>query len=128
MISGAIYSILSGNAAVAAIVGTKIYPEIAPQGDAMPFIVYQIQSALPETTKDSTSKLDTYQINIICFGNDYDVLFTLEAAVRTAIDRYKGTVSSTNIDQANFKGMNSGYDETANVFINESEYSIRVKL
>jgi len=39
-----IYGTLTGDAALAAIVGTRVYEDVAPQGAAMPYIVFQMQS------------------------------------------------------------------------------------
>ena len=54
----AVYGILSANSGVTDIVGTNIFPEIAEQETAVPFIVYQLQSVDPDDTHDGPSKLD----------------------------------------------------------------------
>jgi hypothetical protein len=128
MIFNAIYSILKGVTEITDVVGLQIYPEIAPQGAQMPFIVNSITSIIPETTKDGVSKLDLIEFKIIAFGNDVDELLTLERSTRNALDRFSGIVGGSNIDSINFSGFESGYDNTANVFISETDYKIREKL
>jgi hypothetical protein len=39
-----LYTVLSGDTALAAVVGTRIYAYIAPEGAAMPYVVYQNQA------------------------------------------------------------------------------------
>ena len=128
MIGAAIYSILVNTTAITDIVGQAIYPEIAPQGKEMPFVIYQIDEVIPETTKDGPSCLDTYSINLIVFGKEYDELSLLSQEIRTALDRYRGIVEGVDIDQGNFKGFESGYDTKANVFVQESEYDMRINI
>ena len=60
----AVYGILSTNAEVTAIVGTKIFPEVAEQETALPLIVYQLQSVAPEDTHDGPSKLDEVRFEV----------------------------------------------------------------
>lgn len=128
MILDAIYSLLTESTDVTDIVGNNIYPEVAPQGVEMPFIITAISSVTPEATKTAASKLDTYSVKLIMFGNDIDSLMTLNNKVRVKLDRYRGVEASSDIDYINFKGTESGYDNTANVFIVESDYNIREKL
>ena len=51
IVGKAIYNILSNTTAITDIVGTKIYPEIAPQNETQPYIVYSIVSNNPVETK-----------------------------------------------------------------------------
>ncbi len=125
MITTAIYTMLMSSTDITDIIGDNLFPQIAPQSASMPFVVYEIDSVTPNTTKDGPSILDEYSINFICFGNDYDVLFTLNTAIRSKLDRYKGTVDTTCFDQVNFKGSNTGYDNKANVNIIESNFNFR---
>lgn len=45
MIGAIIYAALAGNATVAALVGTRIYPEEAPADADLPMIVYTVRTA-----------------------------------------------------------------------------------
>lgn len=127
-IGNVIYNILSNNSAVAALVGTKIYPSETPQAIAMPVILYSIENIEPKTSKDGVSKLDIYSVDISCFSNKYDNMIDIYQAIRTALDRYKGTNSSIKIDQINFKSFNRDFIESAQVHQGSSTYEIRVKI
>ena len=50
----AIYAILSNRASITDIVSTRIYPESAPEGAAMPYIVYSVVGNSPVETKEET--------------------------------------------------------------------------
>lgn len=127
-IGNVIYNILSNNAALAALVGTKIYPSETPQAIAMPVVLYSIENIEPLTSKDGVSKLDVYSIDISCFSNKYDEMIDIYQAIRTALDRYKGTNSTIKIDQINFKNFNRDFIESAQVHQGSSTYEIRVKI
>jgi hypothetical protein len=127
MIPLVIFKILTTNTDITDIIEHRVYPEQAPQNVRMPFIVYQIDNVIPEPNKDEVSNLDTYSITLVLFGNDYDQLFTLGAHCRTSLDRFKGVIAHTDIDSINYKTTKGGYDNQANVYVLESDYTIREK-
>ena len=55
MISHAIYNILTNNAGLAALLGSKVYPVKTPQTIGEPFLIYMVD-ARPENTKDLNKK------------------------------------------------------------------------
>ena len=69
----AIYNILSNTTAVTDIVTTKIYPEIAPQNETQPYIVYSVVSNSPSDTKDDNGNIDEAQIEVYCFNTKYSL-------------------------------------------------------
>jgi len=88
----AIYSILTNDSDVSAIIGTKVYPQIAAQGAAFPFVVYVLQDNSPSDTKSGVSTLDEVRYDIVAAAETYSELTDLTEKVRTALDRYTGTV------------------------------------
>ena len=63
----AIYNILSNTTAVTDIVSTKIYPEIAPQNESQPYIVYSVVSNSPSNTKDDNGEIDEAAIEAVSY-------------------------------------------------------------
>ena len=124
MIGKAIYSILTADANITGIVSNRVYPERAPMDVTMPFIVYTISGLDPQTTKDAHF-LDVYSFVIYAASNDYDQLDTLTGYLRTALKRYRGTIGGIKIDQINFKNLDSGFDNEANVNVIELTYELR---
>jgi len=127
-IGKALYYILSTNTAVKGLVSAKIYPAETPQAVEMPVILYSISSINPTTSKDGVSDLDIYTVDISAFSNKYDEAVDIYQAIRDVLDRYRGTASTIEIDQINFKGLTIDRIESAQVYQSSSTYEIRVKV
>ena len=54
----AIYTILTGDQSLVALVSSRIYPEAAPENVVSPFVVYSVQSVDPIRVKNSTSTIE----------------------------------------------------------------------
>ena len=91
LVGKAIYSILSDNAAVDALISDRIYPNVAKQTSAFPFVVYQVTGDDPTDTKDGVSPLDENAILVMCFSQTYTQASDLADKVRIALDRVDGT-------------------------------------
>jgi len=126
MIGQAIYTLLTGASAVSALVGTRVYPDMATQDAVYPFIVYSEEGADPSDTKDGVSTLDVVGLQIVVFSNSYATAQTLAEAARVALDRAGGIIGGVDIDSIRFTGQNSNpmnFDK--HVFIIEQSYSVR---
>lgn len=124
----AIYSILTGDSAVSAIVGNRVYPQIAAQGAAFPFVVYVLQDTSPSDTKSGVSTLDEVRYDIVVASESYAEASDLTNKIRTALDRYTGTVSGVVIDSIQFIDLDVDNDPATETYVTSSEYIIRVKL
>ena len=82
-----IFQLLQQNAAVTDLVGTRIFPALAAQGAAMPFITYDILQITPSDEKDGPSALDEVRVEVACYGATYSAAADLGAKVRVALDR-----------------------------------------
>lgn len=126
MTGKAIYGILAANAAVTALVSTRIYPDIATQDAVFPFLVYMIESTGPSDTKDGASKLDVVDFSLTAYAKTYTQAQDIAAAARTALDRYKGTVNGVNVQSVHFKDQQSSQMEVdEKVFIVNQVYGLR---
>ena len=124
----AIYGILSANAGVTALVSTRIYPDMATQNTAFPFVVYSVQGLTPSDTKDGASKLDMVDVSIMSFAKTYAEAQDIAAACRTALDRYSGTVSGIAIDSIKLQDQQAGQMElNEHVFSVMQGYMVRQK-
>ena len=90
MISSAIYSILSTDSSVTAIVSTRIYPDILPMGADQPAIIYNVGNNGFLSSKSGREQTN-YILNIIIGHELYDSLNTLASAISLALYGKKGT-------------------------------------
>lgn len=123
----AIYSILTGDSAVSALVGSRVYPQIAAQGAAFPFVVYLANDLTPSDTKSGVSTLDEVRYEVLAIAETYAEAADLNEKIRTALDRYTGTVSGVVIDSIQFTELEVDFDDNSETYIVNSEYVIRVK-
>ena len=80
-VSELIYSILSNNVALAAVVGNKIYPLVADQKDEEPFIVYYVS----EESNYSKQGQSQYRIIIAAYHTNYNAAVQLSGLIKDAI-------------------------------------------
>jgi len=123
MLSRSIYTILTTNTAVAALLGTKIYPLTTPETVKEPFAIYQL-SLIPTDTKDGKSKLDIYDLEIVHFSKKYETSQSILIAIRAALDRY----SASTIDKIWFEDAQDFYDSNSELFGISHSYKIRLKI
>ena len=101
----AVYGILSANSGVTDLVGTRIFPEIAEQEAATPFIIFQLQSVAPEDTHDGPSKLDEVRFEFLCYADTYEKAAEVAVKVRAALDRVSGTYNGVNVESVQFNDV-----------------------
>ena len=123
----AVYGILSGTSAVTDIVSTNIFPEIAEQETATPFIVYQLQGVAPEDTHDGPSKLDEVRMEIICFSDSYNGAADLADKVRGALDRVSGTYNGVNVESVQFNNVDIEIEYDPRRYSQVTTYTFRIK-
>ena len=123
----AIYSILTTDSAVSAIVSSRVYPQIAAQGAVFPFVVYVMQGTDPSDTKSGVSTLDEVRYDIVVASETYAEASDLTNKIRTALDRYTGTVAGVVIDSIQFIDLDADNDPGTETFLTSTEYIIRVK-
>lgn len=89
-IQEALVSVLEGSAAVAALVGDRIYPEVAEQGAPLPRVTYQRVSALRSWDMGGPSGLVESRFQFDAWGDTYARMVQLVEAIRTALDGFAG--------------------------------------
>ena len=105
----AIYNILANDSDVATLVSTRIYPNVAKQSSAFPFIVYTGSAVTPNDTKDGVSTLDENSFDVLCFADNYSTAVDLAQKTRIALDRKSGTYPTSGVEVQSIQF--TSYDE-----------------
>jgi hypothetical protein len=108
--------------------GYNCTPDIIPLEVTGNAVVYHVISDVPLTSKERTSLVDSYRVQVDCYSHDYPGACALAAAIRTALDRKSGTYGQLNIDQVNFIDQRSAYDLELNETGIQMDFNIRIKL
>ena len=81
-----VYDTLSGDAGVTAIVGSKIYPVLAPEDTDSPFVTYIKTSATPENILKGSATISQASVLISCYHTSVLSVNSLAQDVITAFD------------------------------------------
>lgn len=89
-LGAAIYSRLTAVSGLANLVGNSVFPLNAPQGQALPYIVWQkIDSEPIETHIEQNSEADSFnRVQFTVFASDYDRLSEICAELIEALDGF----------------------------------------
>lgn len=104
MVENAIYSILSNDADVTALVSTRIYPMTAPQGTALPYIVYAREATDHHEVLAGSAGFARATMSVESFATTYLSARAIAEKVRLALQGNSGTHASVVIDGVNLAG------------------------
>ena len=128
-IGKSIYYILVNDRDVSALVGTRIFPNVAPQTTTFPFIIYDVTGVSPNDTKEGPSTLDTNDVMISCYSETYDEASDLAQKIRVAMDRInEGVYNDETIQSSQFQSYNDIFDDTsgdAGIYRKALDFEIR---
>ena len=128
-----IYSVLSADAGVIAIVSTRIYPVYLPQDAAYPAIVFMAANVPHQLVKNEDAHHDRATVTFHLWAsaaqgeNGYDTLDNLDAAVRTALDYVEGTAGSVTVQIAHYDGSVDIRNDEMTLFGREATYTFITK-
>ena len=94
MIEEALYTYLTGYAALAALVGARVYPMQAPQDAIYPLVVYQQVSGPREYSHSGPSNLAHPRFQFTAWAATFFESRQVAAQVRAALGGYAGTVGT----------------------------------
>jgi hypothetical protein len=126
----ALLKILLADASVAAVVGTRVYLDEAPQTDPYPLIIIEEENNQPGDSKSGVSATDEEIVRIYPYAEDPAVLKTLAKACRAALDGNSGTYNNIKVEYIRFTNQSSFYDKIENrkIYAKDQEYTVRVIL
>jgi hypothetical protein len=126
IVGKAIYYLLTNATGVTDIVSTRVYPEVAQQDAALPYIVYNVTNNEPTDTKPEPSKLDTAQVEVNIYSDSYTEAIDLAVAVRAALDRVKGTYNGVNVQSIQYLNEIIDFDEPQRAYNITADYDVRI--
>lgn len=110
-IGQAIFSRLSNDSTVSALVSKRIYPITPVDAVKRPYITYHLISMLPRPHamgSDPAVVTDRYQVDL--WADKYSELITLDNAVMAALSRWRGTQAGVTIQASFHVGRREFYE------------------
>ena len=104
-IESTLYDTLRNNAGVAALVSTRIYPLVAPDNAAVPFIVYQLITGMAHNQLVGAPGSERKVLQVSCVANSYTAAKAIAVACKASINVSVGYLMSERddfFDQAEF--------------------------
>lgn len=88
---------------VALLVGTKVYPIMAPSSTALPFITYRRSGIQRQQTLQNPAGVPRVSFEVQTYAATYEEARQVADAVRQTLDGYAGTIDNTVIHQCSLE-------------------------
>lgn len=109
MIGNAVKALLESNAAITTLFGEKIFPVIVPQKISGASLTYGCTGIEVEHSKEE-SYLNAVKVEIRVNSKDYVLVQNASRTIRATLNKVKGTYSSIEISDIEFKDYTDGWD------------------
>jgi hypothetical protein len=106
-------SALVASASVSAIVGSRIYPILAPQTAALPFIVWRRSGISREHTLAGPMGVPTVSVEMQLLANTYEQARELADKVRVVLDGYGATLNNTEVKHVSLEQESDDFVQLA---------------
>jgi len=110
-----VYNILSNNAALTALISTRLNPVRIPQESAFPAVSYNLISEVPNPTKSGHSRTEFARVQVNAYGTSLSSAQAVASAIRTAFEAVTlpGTFNGIKCQTLEYDGENQTADDTA---------------
>jgi hypothetical protein len=110
-----VYNILSTNAALTALISTRLNPVRIPQESAFPAVSYNLISQVPNPTKSGHSRTEFARVQVNAYGTSLSSAQAVASAIRTAFEAVTlpGTFNGIKCQTLEYDGENQTADDTA---------------
>ncbi len=106
----AIWFLITNDSTVAALVVSRVYPVLAPQGAAIPYVTFQRISGPRVYHMGGATGLARVRMQVDCFAADYVAVKALATAVRGALEAQRGSLGGAGL-KINFRMMHLEDDQ-----------------
>ena len=125
----ATHYILANTAGINSLVpAANIYPVRAKQGAGYPYIVHQLLTNVPVSTKDGASNYDFAQVMVSVYSESITNAQTIAEAIRTGLDRKTpGTYDGVAVAQIDYEGESHQPEDDAGndqVYLIQMEFTV----
>jgi hypothetical protein len=130
LLEEALFQKLSGDAAIVAIVQTRIFPLTLPEVAAddllsiYPALTYARMTGVREHTTTGPSGIAHPRIQIDAWGNDYKTVKHLANVVRISLDGFRGPIGDVPISEIDFENDQDLYEHETRSFHVASDFTI----
>lgn len=106
-------NVLVTNTVASSVVGTRVYPILAPQSAAMPFITYRRAGIQRQQTLAGPSGVPKVTVEVDVYAATYEAARDVADRVRRCLDGYGGTVDNTVVKQTSLENEQDDFVQLA---------------
>lgn len=106
IVHDAIFSRLN-TSSVTALVSTRIFPEIAPQDQVLPYIVFRVVDTQPRQVKDGPAKNNVYTVEVAVFAKTFSSVQAIIDAATARLDYWTGSQTGITIRHCKVDNKNN---------------------
>lgn len=96
-------SALVANATVAGLIGTRIYPVLAPATASLPFVTWRRAGIRRQQTLSAPMGMPITSVEYSIYGVTYEQAREVADAMRAVLDGYGGTANNTEVKQTSLE-------------------------
>jgi hypothetical protein len=109
----AVANALKQDAAVALVVGDRVYPVLAPSTAAIPFVTWRRQSVSRQQTLSGPMGMPTVVLAIDCYALTYEAVRDLADKIRRVLDGWGEQKLGIDIRHVSLDGESDGFVQLA---------------
>lgn len=117
-VQSSLFTTLGGNAALTAAVGVRIYPDVAPIGVAVPYVVWSEVGTTPYNSMAGHDGLTQYRIQIMSFASSALRAREVAQLVRTAM------AAATEFKSLEIDSASGDFEDGSKVYGMRSDFSV----
>lgn len=96
-------SALIANATVAGLLGSRVYPVVAPASAALPFVTWRRVAIRRQQTLGGPMGMPVTSVEYSIYGATYEQAREVADAMRSVLDGYGGTLNNTEVRQTSLE-------------------------
>ena len=98
-----LWNAVNSDASITSLIGHRIYPQLAPAVDALPFMTWRRTSITREQTLGLPMGVPRVSVDFIVFAETYVAARKVADAVRSVLDGYGGSFDNTEVKQCSLE-------------------------
>ena len=92
MVTAGIFSLLSQNSSINALIGTRIFPVLLPERATLPAVTYQVISMKPQYELQNRVNVTNLRLQIDAWAETYADAKSAVSAIVAVLDNFSGTL------------------------------------
>lgn len=122
---------LTSQTSVYTLIGTRVFPLMAPIGTALPLVIYQRSAVSRQQSLSGPVGLPVVTLQLTSYASSYTAVKSIARAVRVAVDGWTGTTSGVTIQRTSLQAESDGMvlpqdDQSLPVYSVDQTFDFRI--